>query len=81
MAHDAHQWLQQIKRIVARNETHGFHLANWKVRKHLWAPVLHFVLNNTERRARSLTDGQLKCVAAARRWLSAVHPLPVDTLA
>lgn len=74
-AQDTRAWLAQISHMVSRNETHGFHLTNWKKRKRVWAPMLHFVLNNTERRARVLSEGQRMCFDLARRWLAATHPL------
>ena len=74
-AADARAWIEHIGRIVERNATHAFHLANWKIRGHAHAAMLHFVLNNTERRARGLTDGHRKCLAVARRWLGAATPL------
>ena len=79
-AADARAWIEHIGRIVERNATHAFHLANWKIRGHAHAAMLHFVLNNTERRARGLTDGHRKCLAVARRWLGAATPLPAGTL-
>lgn len=80
-ATDERLWMEQIGRIVARSETHAVHLTNWKIRKFVWAPVLHFVLRNIVRHARNLTPGKQQCLDVAWRWLNATHPLHESTVA